>query len=192
MRYVRWTTQQLVSKNSATYLFAARSIATDPFDFLFSDALLFKSRVVLFSFPPFSKSEQLCSESERIFVGSWGANLSTTAARPRSPRRPGPRGGASMLSDSVHSCAAAALESPYTQRSWQGHVITVDPNSARAQHTASLLRASGIDVNFVKALPPASKGLVDKVKVTTSTVPRPSGHPHPRGTPDEALSSVGR
>lgn len=71
-----------------------------------------------------------------------------------------------MRAHDVQSCSSATSS---TQLNWEAHVITVDPTAARAQHTARVLSASGIVVHLVKALPPASSSLIDKVRSHTLT-----------------------
>lgn len=56
-----------------------------------------------------------------------------------------------------------------SQQTWEAHVITTNPSSARAQRTAQSLRAIGIDVTFEKAVPAASSSLNDKVRSHTMT-----------------------
>ena len=68
----------------------------------------------------------------------------------------------------IRSCASLPLSSSLQQK-WQAHVITTDPTSARAQHSARILQASGIEVVLTKALKPASSSLADKVKSHTFT-----------------------
>ena len=68
----------------------------------------------------------------------------------------------------TRSCASLP-PSPSLQQSWQAYVVTTDPSSARAQRTASILRASGIEVVLTKAEKSASSSLYDKVKSHTQT-----------------------